>query len=174
VVADSGNHRLQAFDSLGNFVSAFGEPGDGPGQFARPQGVAVDSLGQVWVVDLGNQRVVVLGFDGQDFTYRASYAPGFGQPFGIAVDDQDRIFIADSVRHRIYVLRSDGLLLKTFDRPDDGSAGIFNKPYSVGIRPDGSLLVADTGNRRVAAITNPCVPQLLYLPVIQQTAAGVQ
>ena len=42
LVADSGNHRLQAFDSLGNFLSEFGGLGSGPGQFNNPQGLAVE------------------------------------------------------------------------------------------------------------------------------------
>ena len=52
-VTDSFNHRIQKFDSNGNFVAKFGgEASDeGKGLFNDPQGVAVDSQGNIYVVD---------------------------------------------------------------------------------------------------------------------------
>ena len=46
LVADSGNHRIQAFDWLGRFLAAFGSFGSGPGEFNNPQGLAVHSSGR--------------------------------------------------------------------------------------------------------------------------------
>ncbi len=69
LVADSGNHRVLAFDHQGNLVAAFGSFGDGPGRFDTPQGLVVDSSGRIIVADQGNNRLVVLGFDGQTFDY---------------------------------------------------------------------------------------------------------
>ena len=43
---------------------AFGESGDGDGQFNRPAKPAVDSQGYIYVADWGNERVQVLGPDG--------------------------------------------------------------------------------------------------------------
>jgi hypothetical protein len=83
-VADGDNARISEFTAWGEFVKAWGwgvasgatgqevcgpgaSPptatcqsgieGSGPGQFARPNGVAVDSTGSVFVVDRANQRV---------------------------------------------------------------------------------------------------------------------
>src|SRR5690606_39134322 len=39
------------------FVRMWGTPGNIPGQFNFPQGVAVDSLGNLYVTDQGNVRV---------------------------------------------------------------------------------------------------------------------
>jgi DNA-binding beta-propeller fold protein YncE len=55
-VADSGNNRIQRFDTAGN-VTAWGSYGSGPGQFDYPEGVDVDSSGSVYVTDLQNNRV---------------------------------------------------------------------------------------------------------------------
>ena len=74
-VADSGNDRIQKFDSSGNFLQSFGSrctlsngfgcvdpDGSGPlelgdGQFSSPLDVAVDSSGNIYVIDEGNQRI---------------------------------------------------------------------------------------------------------------------
>jgi tripartite motif-containing protein 71 len=47
VVTDSGNHRVQVFDSGGSFVRSFGSQGNEPGQFRNPFGVAVGGGGRL-------------------------------------------------------------------------------------------------------------------------------
>ena len=65
-VADAGNRRIQKFDFSGEFLTKWGSKGSGDGQFAAvgdegvpcgPCGVAVDSSGNVFVVDPGNYRI---------------------------------------------------------------------------------------------------------------------
>ncbi len=56
-VADFFNHRIQKFDPAGSFRVAFGQEGDGPGQFDRPTEVAVADDGTLYVADFGNARV---------------------------------------------------------------------------------------------------------------------
>ena len=48
----------------GKFIRAFGKAGDGPGYFARPKGIAVDSDGHVWVADAVQDRVQVFTPEG--------------------------------------------------------------------------------------------------------------
>ncbi len=57
VWVSSLNDRVQAFTPEGKFLMGVGGTGKGPGQFARPHGLAVDSKGFLYVVDAGNQRV---------------------------------------------------------------------------------------------------------------------
>ncbi|WP_440950736.1 PKD domain-containing protein [Methanosphaerula subterraneus] len=60
-VADWLNNRVQKFDASGTFITTWGNDGSasrlGDGQFGNPQGVAVDSAGNVYVTDNGNNRV---------------------------------------------------------------------------------------------------------------------
>ena len=163
LVVDSSNHRVQAFDSLGNFLSSFGSYGSGVGQFNSPQGIAVNRQGQVLVSDRDNQRLVVLGFDGLNFVYRTSYTPGFAQPYGISVDARDRIYVADSGKDRIFVLDPRGTLLASYDAPNDDYTGKFVDPVDVAVGPDGRILVVDAGNRRL--VTAGPLP-VLHLPVV--------
>lgn len=56
-VADFYNNRIQKFTPNGQFLTAFGEQGDGPGQLDRAIAVAVAGDGAVFVVDYGNNRI---------------------------------------------------------------------------------------------------------------------
>lgn len=56
-VADFYNHRIQVFDSEGDFLTSFGQQGIKEGEFERPTDVEVDKEGNIYVVDWGNDRV---------------------------------------------------------------------------------------------------------------------
>jgi len=61
---DYGNHRIQKFDSDGNFLAKWGSYGSEDGQFIYPFGIAFDSEGNFYVTERGNHRV-------------QKFAPGF-------------------------------------------------------------------------------------------------
>ncbi len=63
LVTDTGNKRVQVFDSEGNFVTQFGGPGAGDGQFNEPTGLAIDGDGTIYVSDTWNKRVQVFSPD---------------------------------------------------------------------------------------------------------------
>ncbi len=162
LVADSGNQRIQAFDSLGNYLSAYGELGSASGQFASPQGLAVDPAGRVVVVDRDNNRLVVLAFDGEKFNHLHDIDAGLTAPTGIAIDPYGNIFVADTGNNRIVKLNAAGEFVQSFTEPNDGYIGKFNAPEGLAIDNLGNLIIADTGNMRVVAVY---LPQL-YLPLV--------
>ncbi len=166
LVADSAAHRIQAFDRLGNFLSAYGNatPGTLLGQFDTPQDVAVDSAGRVIVVDQGNDRLVVLNFDGQTFSQPAVITAGFSSPTGVAVDADDNLYIADTGNNRIVVLDAAGGFLAEYTALNDGYPGPFNAPRGVAVEADGDIVVADAGNGRVVTIRN--FGHSVYLPLV--------
>jgi DNA-binding beta-propeller fold protein YncE len=165
LVVDSGNHRLQAFDELGNFVSAYGEQGSGPGQFQYPEGVAVDGAGRVIVADRMNNRLQVLAFDGTNFSFVRTLTAGFSQPTGVAVSGDGRIAVADWANNRVVVLSAVGDVLAVYSAPNDGYTGPFALPYGVAWDSLGNLAVADMGNRRVVTIRLG-EGHRLYLPLV--------
>ncbi len=57
VWVSSLNDRVQAFTPEGKLLVGLGGPGKGPGQFARPHGMVMDSKGCLYVADAGNQRI---------------------------------------------------------------------------------------------------------------------
>lgn len=56
LVADSNNHRIQVFESDGKFVRSFGRQGNREGQFDCIDGIFVDSMSNIYVVDRLNHR----------------------------------------------------------------------------------------------------------------------
>jgi sugar lactone lactonase YvrE len=59
VWVSSLNDRVQLFTPEGKYLLGIGGSGTGPGQFARPHGLALDRQGHLYVVDAGNQRIQV-------------------------------------------------------------------------------------------------------------------
>ena len=59
-VSECDNHCVSIYDIYGCFVHCFGKFGREEGEFNMPYGVTVDSLGNLYVCDIGNGRLVVL------------------------------------------------------------------------------------------------------------------
>jgi len=57
VVENHPNHRMQKFLSDGTFVTKWGAPGSGNGQFTDAVADAVDASGNVYVADNSNHRI---------------------------------------------------------------------------------------------------------------------
>ncbi len=82
-----------------------GGPGNGPGQFAEPRGVAADGRGNLYVADTKNSRIEI--FDGNGAFLRALggvKGGGDGQlnePCGVAVGPDGTIYVADTWNHRV-------------------------------------------------------------------------
>jgi DNA-binding beta-propeller fold protein YncE len=62
-VVEYGNHRVQKFTGDGNSLGVWGGPGRTPGKLASPWALAVDSRGDIHVVDSENDRVQRIGAD---------------------------------------------------------------------------------------------------------------
>ena len=79
-MTDSGNSRIQKFDSAGRLVREFGSYGGLPGQLNNPEGIAVDSAGSsVYVVDMNNHRVQEFDRDGRYIKQWGQRGSGDGQ-----------------------------------------------------------------------------------------------
>lgn len=63
-VADTGNHRIQAFTADGGLLWSWGTYGEGDGQLAHPESVAVGPDGHLYVADTRNARIVRVGLAG--------------------------------------------------------------------------------------------------------------
>jgi tripartite motif-containing protein 71 len=89
---EPGNDRIQKFSSDGVPLAQWGGPGTGPGQFNDPTGLAIDSKGNIFVVDSGNNRVEELSPTGQ---FVAQWTgPGFKFVSKIALDDHGTLYVS--------------------------------------------------------------------------------
>jgi DNA-binding beta-propeller fold protein YncE len=125
----------------------WGSPGSGNGQFNQPDGIAVDSNGNVYVSDMWNNRV-------QKFSSSGEYLTQWGSdgllafPAGLAVDDNNNVFVADRDHHRIIKFNDSGTSL-TLWGSYGGSASQFNLPMGLAVDNSGNIYVADTWNHRI-------------------------
>lgn len=88
-VVETGNFRVSRFTSEGKFVRHYGEPGQSPGQFARPKGIALDRDGRLYVGDAAFQNVQLFDNDGRmlmAFGQPGGDLPGLNLPAGITID----------------------------------------------------------------------------------------
>jgi DNA-binding beta-propeller fold protein YncE len=58
-VVDKLSTNIQVFDKNGKFLFKFGSKGTENGQFKRPEDLAIDPQGRIFVCDTGNSRIQV-------------------------------------------------------------------------------------------------------------------
>jgi DNA-binding beta-propeller fold protein YncE len=142
--------------------------GAGPAaSFNTPSGIALDTKGNLYVADTGNNRIRKVTPEGQVSTVAgdgtAGYVDGpapharFNGPIGVAVDTKDNVFIADSYNDRIRVISPDGQVRTVSGGPTlgyaDDSAALFDTPCGIVVASDGTVIVADTGNDLLRKLT---------------------
>lgn len=106
LVTDQRNNRIQAFSTSGQWLATFS--GD-----ARIEGIAVDSLGRIYLADAYQGRVKVLDAAGncvRDAAGACLYAGGFGQeagrlltPSDVTIDPSGRLIVTSTNTSRIEV-----------------------------------------------------------------------
>ncbi|MGA2867488.1 MAG: NHL repeat-containing protein [Verrucomicrobiota bacterium] len=178
-VADTGNSTVRKVTPGGAVTTLAGLAGnsgsaDGTGSAARfsgPTGVAVDSLGNVYVADTGNSRIrkltpggvvtTLAGLAGtQGHADGTASAARFSHPEGVAVDGEGNVYVADCYNHTIRKVTPGGVattlagLAGSQGSADGtGSAAGFNYPGGVAVDSAGNVYVADTGNSTVRKVT---------------------
>lgn len=131
--------------------SAFGSYGSGNGQLKSPAEVAIDSGGNLWVVDRGNDRVQKFSAGGAYISQFGAHGVGNGQfdrPTSIAIGPSGNIWVTDGENDRIQKFNSSGTYLSQFGTYGSGN-GQFKEPESISIDAKGNIWVCDTLNGRI-------------------------
>ncbi len=155
-VADTGNHRIAIFRaSDGSWLGTFNGSGTAYALVA-PRGVCVDpsvSGGGVWVCDTGNNRVTQFSTAGQwrrTFGQQGSGDGQFERPVDVQMwftGSRRRLVVADNLNNRIQIFSHVGAHLASLGT---GLGGL-DLPNGVApVREESRILVADTGNGRLA------------------------
>lgn len=112
--------------------------------FDYPVGVAVDEArGRVFVSDWGNNRVLVLGKEGN----LLQEIKNLKSPAGVALDrSRGRLYVVEQKGDRVVILDLDSLKVVGDLKPKKTP---FSEPRGVWVAQDGSIYVADTGHSRI-------------------------
>jgi sugar lactone lactonase YvrE len=179
-VADNGNNTIRKITSAGVVTTLAGTAGssgstDGTGSAARfnsPQGVAVDSAGNVYVADRLNQTIrkvtsagVVTTLAGTAGSSGSTDGTGsvarFNSPRSTAVDTSGNVFVADTFNSIIRKVTSAGVVTtlagtagSTGSTDGTGSAARFSNPAGVSVDTAGNVFVADSSNNTIRKVTS--------------------
>jgi sugar lactone lactonase YvrE len=137
-------------------------------QLSNPRGLAVDSSGDLYIADAGNNRIrkvsggmidTVVGGGtslGDDGPATSAQLKG---PLDVAVDGSGNIYVADTGNHRIRLVTSGNIVTIA----GNGTAGYtgdggespdaqLSSPTGVALSPAGKLYIVDYGNKCIRSI----------------------
>lgn len=108
-VADTMNARIQVLSAqAGKHLATVGKMGMYVGNMVRPKGVAVDSEGNIYVVESYYDHLLVYNKRGEFLMAIGGVGtqPGkFHLPSGVWVDGRNRVFVADTLNSRVSVFQ---------------------------------------------------------------------
>lgn len=148
-------------------VRNFGGMGTSDGRFNNPNGLSFDRMGDLFIADTGNDRIVKY-LKGRNFAMRfGSFSwisnddwdddkqptpdrgGHFNQPSKVAAGNY--LFVADTGNDRIVKYGLGGNYLRRLKSAVEGGFD-YDNPRGICLDIDGNVLVADTGNDRICLV----------------------
>jgi serine/threonine-protein kinase len=156
-VSDSGNHRIQKFDSEGIFINSWGTRGSDDGQFISPDGISLGADGVLYVADRRNDRVqkftsngvFISKWDSKRFIHEITKDSGaivrsveiiLKSPLGIAVAPDGTVYVSCGIGSEIQRFTSDGIFIESMGH---------SATYGLGVAPDGTLYSASPSDNKI-------------------------
>jgi DNA-binding beta-propeller fold protein YncE len=158
-VADSKNHRIQKFFINGTYVTSFGSLGAGAGQFNLPTTIVIDSNGDLFVNERGNERIQKLDPEGNPLLMFGSRGSNGSNQFchmeHIAIDKFDNIYVTDpqsdpgcSLEPKVKKFDSEGNFITEWGSFGEGD-GQFIDPEHLAVDSRGYVYVSDRSNNNI-------------------------
>lgn len=145
------------------------------GQSAPPASrITLNPQGEIIIADTGNNVIRMIDNAGFIHTIAGTGVAGytgdggpasaatFNQPSDVAVGPDGSIYVADTYNHAVRVIKPDGTIDTFAGTGVRGFAGDggpadqaqLDRPYGVGVGPDGTVYIADTHNHRIRRVTS--------------------
>jgi YVTN family beta-propeller protein len=179
-VADTGNNTIRKVTAGGNVTTLAGIAGttgstDGnpnAATFNGPQALAVDTSGNVYVADTGNNIIRKITSVGVVSTFAGSGlvgdndtpdgTPSFHSPQGVAVDAAGNVYVVDTQNYSVRMITPTGFVSTFAGRSGtagnaDGTGRLarFSQPVGITIDSVGNLYVMDSVYHIVRKVTTP-------------------
>lgn len=180
-ITDVANDRIRKVDLHGIITTVVGNghqgfSGDGGpatgASLSRPNGVAVDGAGNIYVADTLNHRIRKVNRRGTITTVAGNGEPGFSgdgssatnaslfHPDSVVVDAHGNVFIADTNNSAVRKVNSDGNISTIAGNGTPGFSGdggpatssSLNHPVGLALDGFGNLYIADTLNCRIRKV----------------------
>jgi sugar lactone lactonase YvrE len=177
-VADTYNSTIREISPDGVVTTIAGAPDKGGSLdgtstnalFNYPQGITIDSAGNIYVADTSNQTIRKISSSGVVTTFAgtvgvAGFANGngtaaqFAYPQGLTTDAAGNVYVADSGNNVIRMITPAGVVTTLAGTGSAGAtngmaaAAQFNHPDAVAIDASGDVFVADTNNSVIREIS---------------------
>lgn len=161
-VADAARDVIVTFGSINDgaeYRGTDGGTGSALGQMGGVSALAVDTEPRLYAAETQNARVQAFdparGALGELFAFGVSDPAPWGPPVGVAVDPVGRFFVSGgSAGNDVRMFDSRGIFAASAV-PAGAGPGQVDRPKGVDVDRAGRLLVADTGNDRVALFDSP-------------------
>ncbi|MDW0146119.1 MAG: 6-bladed beta-propeller [Nitrososphaeraceae archaeon] len=155
-VADYANHRIQVFDTKGNYMTKWGTYGEENGQIHKASALSVVPSGNIYLSDQFNYRIQVFTSNGTFVTAWGTKGEGDGQflhPHVPGVDSEGNVYVSDRDLANVQKFTGDGKFIMKWSE-EGSNDGQLSKPESVIIDSKDNVYVADFGNHRIQKFTN--------------------
>jgi DNA-binding beta-propeller fold protein YncE len=169
--SDMGSQLVECFDiDTGQRIGVIGSVGDEDGQFRLPLGVATDSKGDVYVVDMMRCKVQKFSPEGKflmSIGAQGDYVGAFVRPKHIAVDSEGIIYVVDAGFQNVQMFDAKGKTLMFFGAMGN-HPGSMNLPAGIAVADDDlevldGLVHPGFKARRTVVVTNQFGPNRVAL-----------
>ena len=154
-VADYANHRIQVFDTKGNYLTKWGTYGEENGQIHKASALSIVPSGKIYLSDQFNYRIQEFTANGTFVTTWGTKGEADGQflhPHVPAVDSEGNVYVSDRDLANVQKFTGDGKFIMKWSEQGSND-GQLSKPESVIIDSKDNVYVADYGNHRIQKFT---------------------
>lgn len=130
-IADFQSQRVQVYDKATRkplfAIPSEADAADLNRKLFQPGNLAVDSVGRVYVSDVGAFRVQVYDRDGKYIRTMGKYGDNIGEfarPKGVALDRENRLYTVDAATQVVQMFDDQGQLLMWFGEPKGSRVGL--------------------------------------------------
>lgn len=162
----SGFCLSQTNDFTFQLLFSFGSKGDGPGQFQSPTGISIDSNGNIYISDTGNNRIQKFDSRGNLLKFIGGFgweSEQFQRPVGLCAENALDVFVADYENNRIERYDKDLNWITSYRNNETLEDNLqFAFPLSVSISIHGDLFIVDGENKRVLKLNTLREPEISF------------